>query len=192
MKSRVAHVLPIALMLLLAALTLWLQYATQQAGGGDAGAKRHDPDAIVENFTVHRLGEEGSTQYTYSAAKMLHFPDDDSSELIAPRIVHLDDIGGDITATANRGTVTKGGEEAFLYDNVLVVRAATSEREEARAKTEFLHVLSEKHIAETDRPVRITEGHSVLTGVGMLIDRDSHEFRLRSQVRGSYDVPKRK
>lgn len=192
MKSRITHVLPLALMLLLAALTLWLQYAVQQTGGGNSGAKRHEPDAIVENFTVHRLSEGGKPEYTLSAPKMMHYPDDDSSEVLNPRIVNLAADGGNVTASANRGTVTKDGEEAFLYGDVLVVRDATPGREELRARTEFLHVLAEKHIAETDRPVTVTEGHSLLTGVGMTLNKDTHEVVLQSRVRGTYDAPKNK
>ncbi|MGB7543858.1 MAG: LPS export ABC transporter periplasmic protein LptC [Burkholderiales bacterium] len=191
MKSRITPVLPLALMLFLAALTFWLQYAVQESPG-EPGARRHDPDAIVENFTVHRLSDTGKPQYTFSAPKMLHFLDDNSSEALYPRIVQLDDTGGNITATANRGTITKDGEEAFLYGNVLIIREATPEHEELRARTEFLHMLSEKHIAQTDRQVTITQGPSVLTGVGMVVNEDTHEFTLQSQVKGTYDAPKRK
>ena len=191
MKSRITHLLPLALMLFLAALTLWLQYAVQ-GGPGKPETRRHDPDAIVENFTVQRLSDTGKPEYTFSAQKMLHFLDDDSSEALYPSIVHLADASGKITATASRGVITRDGEEAFLYGNVLIVREATPEREEFRAQTEFMHMLSEKHIAQTDRQVTITQGRSVLAGIGMVVNDDTQEFTLQSQVKGTYDAPKRK
>jgi len=191
MKSRITHLLPLALILFLAALTLWLQYSVQESPGRP-GARRHDPDAIVENFTVQRLSDTGKPEYTFSAQKMLHFLDDDSSEALYPSIVHLADASGKITATASRGVITRDGEEAFLYGNVLIVREATPEREEFRAQTEFMHMLSEKHIAQTDRQVTITQGRSVLAGIGMVVNDDTQEFTLQSQVKGTYDAPKRK
>ncbi len=191
MMSRITHLLPLALMLFLAALTLGLQYAMQESPGRSE-ARRHDPDAVVENFTVLRLSDTGKPQYTFSAQKMQHFLDDDSSEALYPSIVHMAETGDSTTATASRGVITRNGEEAFLYGNVLIVREATPEHEEFRAHTEFMHMLSEKHIAQTDRQVTITHGRSILAGIGMVVNEDTQEFTLQSGVKGTYDAPKRK
>ncbi len=192
MKTRVTHHLPLVLMLFLAALTVWLQYAVQGDFGGDAGASRSDPDAIVENFTVHRLGEMGKPQYTFSAPKMLHYSENDFSEVLYPRFVYPAADGGNITASANRGTVSRGSEdETLLYGDALIVREATQDRGELRARTEFLRFLPEQGIARTDRTVIITEGGSILTGVGMVVDKDKQQFSLQSQVRGIFDASKK-
>lgn len=191
MKTRLTHLLPLGLMLLLAAMTLWLQYVVQQ-DSGDSKSVRHDPDAIVENFTVNRLDETGKLQYTFSSPKMLHFPDNDSAEALYPRVVYVAKEGGNLVATASRGVVHRQGEEAFLYGNVLVVREATPQEDELRARTEFLHILSKEGVAQTDRSVTITEGRSVLTGVGMVVNKDKDEFVLQSQVKGAFDAPKGK
>ena len=191
MRTRLTHLLPLGLMLLLAAMTLWLQYVVQQ-DTGDAKAARHEPDAIVENFTVNRLDEFGKLQYTFSSPKMLHFPDNDSAEALYPRVVYIAKEGGNLVATASRGVIHRQGEEAYLYGNVLILREATLRDDELRARTEFLHLLSKEGVASTDRSVTITEGRSVLNGVGMLVNRNKQEFILQSQVRGSFDAPKGK
>jgi lipopolysaccharide export system protein LptC len=191
MRTRLTHLLPLGLMLSLAATTLWLQYVVQQ-DSVDAKSARHEPDAIVENFTVNRLDETGKVQYTFSSPKMLHFPDNDSGEALYPRVVYIAKEGGNLVATASRGIIHRQGEEAFLYGNVLVVREATAQQDELRARTEFLHMLAKEGVAQTDRSVTITEGRSVLNGVGMLVNRDRQEFTLNSQVKGSFDAPKGK
>ena len=191
MRTRLTHLLPLGLMLLLAAMTLWLQYVVQQ-DTGDAKAARHEPDAIVENFTVNRLDEFGKLQYTFSSPKMLHFPDNDSAEALYPRVVYIAKEGGNLVATASRGVIHRQGEEAYLYGNVLILREATLRDDELRARTEFLHLLSKEGVASTDRSVTITEGRSVLNGVGMLVNRNKQEFILQSQVKGSFDAPKSK
>jgi lipopolysaccharide export system protein LptC len=191
MRTRLTHLLPLGLMLLLAAMTLWLQYVVQQ-DTGDVKAARHEPDAIVENFTVNRLDEFGKLQYTFSSPKMLHFPDNDSAEALYPRVVYIAREGGNLVATASRGVIHRQGEEAYLYGNVLILREATLRDDELRARTEFLHLLSKEGVARTDRSVTITEGRSVLNGVGMLVNRNKQEFILQSQVRGSFDAPKGK
>lgn len=186
MKIRVANLLPIVLMLFLAALTLWLRITMETPATAGKGPLRHDPDAIIDNFTATRLGDQGTPLYTLTASRMIHFADDDSTELEAPKAIKR---GEDpmITITAERGTVTHDGEEVFFRGNVLVVRAATAEREELRVQTDYLHVLPEKNVARTDRAVTVTEGRSRFSGVGMEFDENTRRFALFSQVRGHFE-----
>lgn len=186
MKIRVANLLPLLLMLLLAALTLWLRVAIEAPGTGSNGHDRHDPDAIVENFKLTRLNEQGAPQHVLSAAKMIHFADNDSTELEAPQLRRHAD-GPAITITADRGTVTRDGDEAHFRDNVVVLRAAAADREELRVRTDYLLVLPNKNIARTHRPVSFVEGKSVLSGIGMEFDDNARQFTLFSRVRGRFD-----
>jgi len=192
MKTRVTPLLPLVLMAFLGMLTLWLQYAVLEGPGGDAKPVGHDPDSIVENFTVQSLDESGKLQYTFSAPKMMHFGDDGSGEALYPRFVQIAADGGHYIATANRGTISRQGEEGFLYGNVLFLREATRERPEFRARTEFLHILAEQGISRTDRTVTISEGRSTLSGVGMIVNKNKQQFMLQSQVKGTFDAPSRK
>jgi lipopolysaccharide export system protein LptC len=190
MKIRITNLLPIMLMLFLAALTLWLRITMEAPGTSGNGPHRHDPDAIIDNFTVTRLDERGVAQYTLTANRMLHFADDDTTELAAPRVIKLGE-GPTVTITAERGTVTRDGEEAFFHGNVRVVRSATPEREELRVHTDYLHVLPQKNIARTDRAVTLIEGRSVLSAVGMEFDENARRLTLFSQVRGHFDQARR-
>ena len=191
MKTRVVHLLPLVMMVLLAALTLWLEYAVQDRSRGEPGPAKHEPDAIVEDFTIQRLDESGKLRYTFSAPRMVHFADDGSGEVLYPRVVQVADDGGNFTATANRGVVNRLGEEAFLYGNVEVLRERTPDSPEFRVSTEFLHILAEQGISRTDRTVTISEGSSTLTGVGMVVNEKKRQFSLGSQVKGSFRAPGR-
>jgi lipopolysaccharide export system protein LptC len=184
-KIRISNLLPILLMLFLAGLTLWLRITMETPGGGGKGHDRHDPDAIVDKLELTRLNEQGSPMYLLSAARMVHFADDDTTELASPHLRRPSEKG-DVTITAERGTATRGGEEVFLHDNVQVVRAAAADREELRIHTDYLHVLTEKNIALTDHAVTITEGQSMLSGVGMEYDDNTRRLALHSKVKGSF------
>ncbi|OGA12645.1 MAG: LPS export ABC transporter periplasmic protein LptC [Betaproteobacteria bacterium RIFCSPLOWO2_12_FULL_63_13] len=186
MKNRIPHLLPIVLMLFLAALTLWLRFALETPVPGGNGRDRHDPDAIIDNFTLTRLDEQGIARYALTANRMLHFSDDDTTEITAPRVVKRGE-GPTLTITAERGTLAREGNEAFFHGNVLVVRAAAPGSEELRVHTDSLHVLPDENIAQTDEAVTITEGRSSLSGVGMLFDEDARRFALFSQVRGRFE-----
>jgi len=192
MKTRVAPLLPLALMAFLGMLTLWLQYAVREGASGESRPPEHEPDAIVENFAVKNLDAFGKLQYTFSAPKMQHFEDDGSGEVLYPRVEQIAAQGGNFVATANRGTINRQGEEAFLYGNVLIVREATPEEPELRARTEFLHVLARQGILRTNQAVTISDGRSTLTGVGLVYNKAKQQFTLQSQVKGTFDARSRK
>ena len=191
MKTRVTPLLPLALMAFLGLLTLWLQYAVSEGTGVELRPPEHEPDATVENFAVRNLDAFGKLQYTFSAPKMQHFADDGSGEVLYPRVVQIAAQGGNFVATANRGTISRQGEEAFLYGNVLVVREATQEQPELRARTEFLHILARQGILRTNQLVTISDGRSTLTGVGLVFNKARQQFTLQSQVRGTFDARSR-
>jgi lipopolysaccharide export system protein LptC len=192
MKTRVTPLLPLALMALLGMLTLWLQYAVRDGESGEHRPPEHEPDAIVENFTVQNLNTFGKLQYTFSAPKMKHFEDDGSGEVLSPRVVQINEPGGNFVATANRGTINREGEEAFLYGDVLILREATAQQPELRARTEFLHVLARQGILRTNQAVTISDGKATLSGVGMVVYKAKQQFTLQSQVKGTFDAPPHK
>jgi LPS export ABC transporter protein LptC len=74
---------------------------------------------------------------------------------------------------------------------VLLLREATPEEPELRARTEYLHVLAGQGILRTNQSVTISDGKSTLTGVGLIVNKTKKQFTLQSQVRGTFDVPPR-
>jgi lipopolysaccharide export system protein LptC len=183
MKTRASTYFPVVLMLLLAGATWWLERVVELSEPQTPGNSRHDPDAVVDRFTVTRFGPEGKAGSTLTAARMLHFPDDETTELDAPRVVQLPKDAPPVRIRADRGTVSKDGDEVHMHDNVIVTRDATADRPELRVTTTYLHVWPKDEVAP--EPVTIIEGDSRLAGVGMEVRAKSREFELHSQVKGS-------
>jgi lipopolysaccharide export system protein LptC len=123
-----------------------------------------------------------------SAATMVHFPDDDTTELVGPRLLHAKPQQDRFSVRAERGQLSRDGDEIFLYGDVLLVREATAGRPEARMTTEFLHVLRDRSLARTDRHVKIVEGNRTLSGRGMEYNNLSRELVLRSEVQARFDT----
>lgn len=191
MRASSTRLFPLLLMLSLAALTFWLEQTVRQDEGQHPALRRHDPDYVVDNLSHRRYNAQGAVESTLSAAKMVHYPDDDSTDLVAPRVVQTKPNEPRVTVTADRGTVSQDGEEVFLYDNVLMVREAGPQHPESRMRTSFLHVVRARSVVRTDREVLITEEGRMLTGRGMEYHNDSRQLFLRERVRGSFD-PKTK
>ncbi len=177
---------PIALMTLLVGLTFWLQRATEVKDNFSDSKLRHDPDYYAEIFTVRRFAETGGLQSTLVAKKMVHYPDDDTtvitepnmSFLKGPRPTHL---------TAKQGLVGPDAREITLIGNVRGVRAATPTDDEIVYTSSHLTVFPDDEVARTNAAVTITQGTSVVRGVGMEVDNKAQIYQLLSQVNSTIE-----
>ena len=191
MRLSTTRMFPLILMLALAGLTFWLERTVREEEGGHPSQRRHDPDYVVDNLTHTRFDVQGRVESTLVAAKMLHYPDDDSTALVAPHLVQIKPNEPRIQLSADRGALSQDGEEVFLYDNVLLVREAGPDTSETRMRTSFLHVVQAHSVFRTDRDIVITEEDRVISGRGMEYRNDTRELFLRERVRGRFE-PKKK
>ena len=189
-RDRVSSLFPLLLLLALAAASFWLERAVQAPDYDKTGKLRHDPDFIAEDFGITKMGANGKPEYSLSAARMLHYPDDESTDIVAPRLVQRHDDAAPIVIRADRGLISRNGEQASFFGNVVVVREASAQRSELRMQTEYLQIYPDRDLASTNRPVTITEGRSRLAGVGMELNNKTRQFTLLSQVRGTFDAGK--
>jgi len=189
-RSRVSSLFPLALMLGLAAASFWLERAVQAPAPDQSGRMRHDPDFIADDFNITKMNTAGKPEYVLFASHLTHYPDDDSTDIVAPRLVQHQDKASPISIRSDRGVISSRGEEAKLYGNVVVVRAATKGQGEMRMQTEYLDVFPDRDFASTDKPVVITQDKSRLSGVGMEFNNKTQQFTLLAQVRGTFDVAK--
>ena len=187
-RDRVSSLFPLLLLLTLAAASFWLERAVQAPEYDKTGKLRHDPDFIAEDFSIVKMNAAGKPEYTLSAERMLHYPDDQSTSIVAPRLVQRRDEATPIVIRADRGLVSRNGDEASFYGNVLVVREAGRGQNELRVQTEYLQVLPDRDLVRTDKPVVITEGRSRLVGIGMELNNKTRQLALHSQVRGTFDA----
>ncbi len=191
MRLSATRVFPLVLMAVLALLSFWLERTLREEQKHPA-LRRHDPDFLVENFRLTRFDAAGAPEATLAASKMVHYPDDDSTELLAPRIVQSKANEPRLTLSADRGALSHDGEEVFLYGNVLLLREAGAGHSEARMRTSFLHLVSARSLVRTDREVTVAEPERLLQARGMEYRNDTRQLFLREQVRGRFAPKARK
>ena len=184
MKFGSSQLFVIVLLSLLAGLSFWLQRAVAPVEVVHDGKKRHDPDAVAENFMVRQFDDHGQVKYRLTAPYMEHYPDDDTSELKSPTLTHYRPNAASLTLTGKNAKVSSKGQTVFLWDDVKAVRAATADRPEMVARMPDLTVQPEEGFAFTPSPVVITEDKSWAKGVGMRLDNNASTFELQSQVTG--------
>ena len=190
MKHWPSQLFPLVLLALLAGLSFMLQRAVDQEEPKHDGKLRHDPDAIAENFVARRFDENGQVKYRLTAPYLVHFPDDDSSELKSPVLVSYRQSAPPIEVTGKNARVTAKGETIYIWDDVRVTRAATPERPEMVARMPDLTAQPDAGTAFTNSPVEITQGQSWIKGVGANLDNNTSTLVLQSQVTGMYIRPR--
>ena len=186
MKHWPSHFFPVIVLAVLAGLSFWLQSTVDRGETRNDGKLRHDPDAFAENFIVRRFDPQGQIRYRLTGPHLVHYPDDDSSELKSPVLTSYRADGSQVIVTGNHAKVTEKGATVFLWDNVIITRPATSDRQEMIARMPDLTARPEAGFAFTGSPVEITQGQSWLKGVGLHIDNNTSTLVLQSQARGTY------
>ncbi|HEX5093486.1 MAG TPA: LPS export ABC transporter periplasmic protein LptC [Burkholderiales bacterium] len=187
MRLGSTRIFPLVLMLALALLSFWLDRTTREAPGPVA-PNRHNADYSAEHFTITDYGRDGSPESTLSAIRMVHYPEDDTTVLAAPRLVRTRAGQPRLVLSADRGTLSRDAEDIYLNDNVLLVREAAGEVPEARMRTSYLHLQRTRGVATTDREVQIEEPGRMLAGRGMDYDNVARRLTLLSEVRGQIEA----
>lgn len=187
MKRWSTAVLPVTILLVLAALTAWLRYATEMPEVGNDGKTRHDPDSIIVGAIGWKLDANGRLQYTLVSDEIRHYPDDDTSDLRNPVIVYLDPVKPPVIIRAGHGHATSRAERVDLTQDVEIRRSATSDSQELVATMPDLTVLTDDERAFTASPALITQGASWVRGVGLQVDNRLQTYVLESRVRGQIE-----
>ena len=189
--ARARYWLPLLPLFGLVGVTYWLNQQVQQEAAKPDNGKRHDPDAIIENFSAVRMNQQGVPRFFMNAKKMQHFPDDDSTELDAPQLTTLSAERPPIHIFAQFGLVSSKGDEVFLHRKVRVVREASADRDELTLLTEYLHVVPDQDLANTDQAVTITDAHNTTHATGLEMDNKARTIKLLAQVKSEH-VPTKK
>ncbi|HWQ38601.1 MAG TPA: LPS export ABC transporter periplasmic protein LptC [Burkholderiales bacterium] len=190
MNDRLVTWAPLALLFLLAALTWWLDSKVQPPEWRSDGSTRHDPDMYVEGYSAARMNADGSRRYELKGKRLVHYPDDNSTELHAPQLIYYDPGQAPVTVKADVAQIARGGDDLYFLGNVQVVRAAYADKPELGVLTTYLHVMPEKQLARTDQPVTLIEGNSTASSVGLEFDNRTRLLKLSSQVRARYETPR--
>lgn len=191
MNDKLTAWFPLLLLAILAALTLWLDRAVQMPAASRNGAARHDPDYIAVNLSAMRMAADGGIKNTLFAEKMIHYPDDDSTFLQAPKLVSYSSGKSPITITSRQALMSTDGKTVDFQDDVRVSRAAFTDKSELVMRTSYLHVIPDDKIAETDRPVTISDANTLVNAVGLELDGETRILKLKSRVKGTYVQPKK-
>ena len=192
---------PVLLLGALAALTYWLNAQVQQPPARRDGSSRHDPDLFLQEFKAMTFDAQGKPREALAAARAEHYPDDDTSDLSAPRLQLTRPGRPTMTISADRGRISGDRDRGDFAGNVRVARDADprpgKNGETASGPvtftTEALHVYTKDQRVQTDQPVTIEEPRGIIRGRGLEFDNKAKSVRILSRVSGTFQpqqIPK--
>ncbi|MCP3722211.1 LPS export ABC transporter periplasmic protein LptC [Paraburkholderia sp. CNPSo 3272] len=186
-KFRLTSLVPLVCVAALAGFTWWLLQAVQPREKEAAPRPpTHTPDYFADNFSVSELDQSGATQYRLTATHMVHYEDDENSDLTNPAVRAFQPGKPIVTATGLRGTVNADASIVNLYDNARILRAAGAGDPEMQADSEHFKVLVNDDVILTEKPVKLRRGQSVMTATsGMNYNNVSRVIQLFGNVRGA-------
>lgn len=175
----------LSVVIFFALITLWLQDAFKETPLAPKIKQKHFPDYFMEDFSVTQMNEQGVPAYVLRAARVQHYSDDNSSEIIAPH-VEMRDPQGDWSVAAGRAVVFGDTDIIHLYDQVKIRREKSAQRDELAIDTSYLKIDAQKKLAETDQPAHISTSSMELDSQGMVFDGARDILKLTSSVRGTH------
>jgi len=177
--------LPLAILLLLAALSFWIEQSVQMAPSGSQAAQT-DPEGIMENFDALRTDAAGTPHYRLSAKKLKHYSGSKLTELEWPRFVQLDAVAGQVSAVARQATVSPDGTEVDLHGNVVVERAAHLGQSAMTLRTAQLLVFPERDLLRAPGAVDVHDDILTLRAGAMEYDAKRRTIKLTGRVKARY------
>jgi lipopolysaccharide export system protein LptC len=178
-RDRSIPLLPLGVLILLVALTYWLSRYVQPGDARADGNKRHDPDLIIENFAAKKLSESGDVQYVVNAARMAHFPDDDSS-LMETIVFRVTEPGRPlVTATAPRGELLRhadGSDEIVMTGGVRIESQADEKHASLRLTTPKATAFPDKNLLRSTDGVVLESATGKMTATSIELNSETRKY----------------
>lgn len=143
-------------------------------------------DYYLEDFITRKFDVNGDLEYRVTGKNLLHFPDDDRSEITAPNVILLrEGIRWDIKST--RGELRRSPDTFTLNGDVQLERAIQGEKV-LSIRTDQLSVRTDTNEVSTDQPIEVTGDGWRMSSVGLESRIDEGKLVFLSKVKGHYDA----
>ncbi|MCB1857726.1 MAG: LPS export ABC transporter periplasmic protein LptC [Gammaproteobacteria bacterium] len=149
----------------------------------------HSPDYFLEGFVAISLGENGKPDKRLAAKRMVHYPDDDTTELTEPWMTVYDGEAPPWETRSETGLVSADGEKILLQGSVHIDRKGADGVRPARIVTRDLIITPAQEFAETTEDAFLQSGKSWIESKGMQVwFAKPSRVKLLAEVRGRYEI----
>jgi len=180
MRDRIASVIAILLLALVAGTSYWYSRSLQT---GPATVVVHPKvDADADRVTLIQFDSLGRAKYKLFADRMTHYARTDDVDLVSPHLVSLRPDEPRTEAVAQLAHMENGGERIRLSGEVVLTRASPPGEPPLRVSTEMLLALPDQDRYWTDRPVLVDHGRDSIQAHGMQLDNITRRAEFLADV----------
>jgi lipopolysaccharide export system protein LptC len=186
------RLMPLILMGALTLVTFWLvQKGAPPEKSMLERARLHEPDYTITNGALSALNKTGSTKYRILGKKVIHYDDDASIDILAPRMRLFQLDKTPVTVKSDSGHLDGDLTILDLIDNASIFRpaqaATASQAATLRmlASSAYFKVLINDDIIETNRAITLEQGMSIMHSTeGGTFNNVEQSMTLLGQVKG--------
>ena len=179
---------PLLILIALTAASGFLLRQLEVGRPSGVNNERHDPDLYMDNFVTISMGEDGKLNNQLGADRMLHFPDDDTTELTKPSMIFYSEGRSPWYVRSSEGWSSANQESVWLKGDVRIWRINDNGKIDIEVLTRDLYVMPDRRFAETDKPTTINTLTGVTHATGMRVYIDEQRIELLSNVSGRYET----
>ncbi|HEX5487648.1 MAG TPA: LPS export ABC transporter periplasmic protein LptC [Rhodanobacteraceae bacterium] len=136
----------------------------------------------LDDFTLHAFGQDGKLAFTMTAPHLARREGNDSLYVNAPKYFFVGSDGSEWYGTSQYAWIDSDNDLVKLIGKIDMRRPPTTDVEAAQIHTADATVWTRDKRMATAAPSVIREPGSILRGVGMKADFDTHELELLSDV----------
>ncbi|MFA5487891.1 MAG: LPS export ABC transporter periplasmic protein LptC [Candidimonas sp.] len=181
MKDRLPTFIAIALLICLVVGTWWAADYAQRSVWVDPPRRiTHEPDSWADKFVMLRTDENGMPINRIEGDRMLHYPDDDSYEVMQARATGQRPGSPTTVATSNTAVMDRDGARIVMQGDAHVHRPPYEDRPALDVRSEQLIILPDEDLVHTDLPAQVVNGRSTMNGTGMRYDNKTRQLQVFS------------
>jgi lipopolysaccharide export system protein LptC len=176
-----------SLLLLAGGLSVWSILFSQPSSSTSVNRAANRPDAFMEEVVATVIGKEGKPILKVVSPKMVHYPENDSTDITTPQItVYRKESVNPWFINSTYAKATQGTDKILFWDNVVIHHPSDKDTPNTTMKTNSLTVFPGKLIAQTDDAIQINQPASTIHAIGMLANLNDGTVKLLSQAREEY------
>lgn len=173
-----------------AAIGWWLKEQLIPDITPQSSIKQQSQDYSMKSFTLTGMNQQGKPYYQLTADSLIHYPEDDHSDLEKPYIIFFRENEPPWHIDSEKGKVYEQGDLVELLGKVIIKRASSPTTGPITITTYNLTVRPNDEYAETDESVHMFGNATDLKSIGMRAFLKEGRILLLNEVKGIH-VPER-
>ncbi len=140
----------------------------------------------MEDVVAITLNKEGKPTLKLITPKMVHYPENDMTDVFAPRVTVYRKSPEPWYIDSDFAKASQGTNSILFWSHVNIHHPADTENPKTSFLTEALTIFPDQQLASTDQPVTFIQPDTTVHAVGMMANLNENTVKLLSQTQGEY------